>query len=98
MSNDKQQRSIDEQLAEANLLEKKADLKIKLAKLKEIDDAEEHVRLTSAMRESSLKDFNAEQEGVKFNCTNMKGGMDGDGKHYSGDDVKNHCVHINRYP
>lgn len=92
------QLSIDEQLAEATLLEKKADLKIKLAKLKELDAADAKKEMTAEMREEALEDFNAKQDGEKSSCNHMKGGMDGEGKLGTGDDNKNHCVVLNRDP
>jgi len=98
MSESKQGKSIDEQLAEVTLEEKRADLKIKRAKLKELEDAEEKQIMTAEEREAALADFNAKQDGEKYNCTHMKGGMDGEGKYSTGDDNKNHCVLINRDP
>lgn len=91
-------KSVDEQLQDVVLLEKQADLKIKLAKLREIDGQEEIRKRNAETAESSLKDFNHQQALEKYNCTHLKGGRDGNGRYDTGDDNRNHSVFINRYP
>lgn len=89
---------IDAQLADISLKEREADLRIKQAKLAEIEQREHRIKAQNATREASLKEFNAVQRQEKMACNHMKGGTDGNAKIGTGDAQNNFSVFINRYP
>jgi hypothetical protein len=89
---------IDQELAEISLREREADLRIKKAKLAEIDLLEETRRNAALVQAASLRDFNASQRQEKINCNHMKGGTDGQGRIGTGDANTNFCLHVHRYP
>jgi hypothetical protein len=89
---------IDAQLAEITLREREADLRIKMAKLAEIELNESTRKNQALIQCTSLKDFNNAQRAEKYACNHCKGGIDGQGKIGTGDATSNFCLHINTYP